>query len=707
MTFRLLFPAAALFLAAFSASAQSKAAPAPAQSATAPASAPAPATTDRSQAYYHMALAHNYEQKAEETGRQQFVTRAIEEYKLALDADPNSAEIINALAMFYFRAGRINEAISTAKDAAKRFPKSLEAHKLLGQIYLRSIGNAQGNSGAASGPSPGDQTLDLAITEYKTILALDPKSVQDHMVLGQLYTLKQDSSKAEAEFKIAKDLEPQSEEVVLNLARLYAESNNSKQAIDLIQSVPESNRTARMEFVLGTLYEQSKQNKEAIAAYQRGTRLDPENLDGLRSLAQAEMTSEDLPSALKAYKAISDADPEDSTSLVKMSEILRRQGKYQDALDIIRRARKIDPDSLEAGYNEGLLLDVVGKTDESAKVFEAMVAKTSHANGAYTTEERNNRGIFLERLGAVYHEQNRVDKAIETYQKLIELGGESATNGYRAEIEVYTDARQYDKAADIARKAVAADPKDRELKLSLADALIGLGKDDEAVAAARSGLDNSDNDRIVWLGLGQVYVRLHRWKDAEKALDKAETMTKKKDDRIILYFYRGVWAERQKKLEPAEQFFRQVLELDPTNVATLNYLGFMLADKSLRLPEALKMVRKAVDLDPMNGAYLDSLGWTYFKMGQNELAEEFLKKAVDRSPTDPTVNDHLGDLYEKTGRIRLAAAQWERALKEYARSPQADVDPADVAKVQHKLDTARVKLAKQDTELGVTKDRNE
>ena len=102
----------------------------------------------------------------------------------------------------------------------------------------------------------------------------------------------------------------------------------------------------------------------------------------------------------------------------------------------------------------------------------------------------------------------------------------------------------------------------------------------------------------------------------------------------------------------------------------------------------------------MNGAYLDSLGWAYFKMGQYELAEENLRQAVERDQTDPTVHEHLGDLYEKTGRIRQAAAQWELSLAEYAKSAPADVDPGDVAKVQKKLETARVKLAKQDSTFG-------
>jgi tetratricopeptide (TPR) repeat protein len=169
---------------------------------------------------------------------------------------------------------------------------------------------------------------------------------------------------------------------------------------------------------------------------------------------------------------------------------------------------------------------------------------------------------------------------------------------------------------------------------------------------------------------------------------------------------RGELAERQKHYEPAEQFFREVLELDPSNTMTLNYLGYMLADKGekgIRLPEALKLIRKAVDLEPMNGAYLDSLGWVYFKLGEYEQAEENLRQAVERDQSDPTVHDHLGDLYEKTGRIRLAAAQWELSLAQYAKSSAADVEPSDVAKVQHKLETARVRLAKQESTVGQAK----
>ena len=42
----------------------------------------------------------------------------------------------------------------------------------------------------------------------------------------------------------------------------------------------------------------------------------------------------------------------------------------------------------------------------------------------------------------------------------------------------------------------------------------------------------------------------------------------------------------------------------------------------------------------------------------------------------------------------MAVVQWERSMTEYASSLPADADPTDVSKVQHKLENARVKLAK-------------
>ncbi|MGA2674625.1 MAG: tetratricopeptide repeat protein [Terracidiphilus sp.] len=686
--------------AAPGAAAQAPAKPAPAAPAKAESAEPAAAAPDRAVAYYHLSLANIDEEDAVESGRPELITRAIEEYKLALNADPGSAQLNDGLAELYFRSGRSREAESTARELLKSSPNDIEAHKLLGRIYLRQLGDG---SNAPSSASPSGNVLDQAIGEFEKIVALQPKSVEDRMVLGQLYSVRHDAKKAEEQFKTAQAIEPESEEVVLNLARLYAESGDIAHTAKVIEAVPVADRTPKMEFALGAAYDQLKQYKDAIAAYQRAADMEPGDVHTLDALAQALLSDDQFDEALKQFKQVADADPDDIGALIHIGEILRRQGKYEDALASIRKARKLDSTSLEAGYNEGLLLDVLGRYDESAQVYEKMVDLTSHANGAYTGEEKNNRGIFLERLGAVYHEQDKTEQAIGAYQKMIDMGGETALRGFQGQVDTYRDARMFDKAIEVSRKAVQADPKNRDLKLMLAGELADQDKADEGLELAKGLLNNTDEDRTVWVALGQMDIRLRRWKDAEDAFNKAGALTTKKEDRAYLLFLRGELAERQKHYEPAEQFFRQVLDLDPANAMTLNYLGYMLADKGTRLPEAIKLIKKAVDLEPMNGAYLDSLGWAYFKLGQYELAEENLHQAVERDRTDPTVHDHLGELYEKTGRIRLAAAQWELSLAEYSKSAPADVEPGDVAKVQHKLESARVKLAKQENATGQPK----
>jgi tetratricopeptide (TPR) repeat protein len=586
------------------------------------------------------------------------------------------------------------------RNLLKTSPDDVPAHKLLGRIYLRRLGEGQ-NAGASA--SSENDVLNQAITEFEKIVSLLPRSVEDRMVLGQLYTVKHDQKKAEEQFKTAQQIEPDSEDVVLNMARLYADSGDLTHAAKVIADVPVNDRTPKMEFTLGAIFDQMKQPKNAIEAYKRAADMQPGDPRTLDALAQALMSDDQLDAALKQYRQLAAADTDNAEPLVHIADILSRQSKYEEALTTIRKARKLDPTSLEAGFNEGRLLDILGHFDEAAQTYSAMVDLTSHANGAYTDEEKNNRSIFLERLGSIYMEQNKPEQAAATYQKMIDMGGDSGIRGYQSQVDAYRSSQQFDKSLDVAHKAVAANPKKRELKLMLAGELADQGKGDEAFAMIKELLTNTPEDRMVWVATAQIDVRLRRFKEAEDALEKAEPLSTKKEDKLYLLFLRGELAERQKHFEQAEQFFRQALEIDPSNAMALNYLGYMLADKGLHLPEALKMIRKAVDQEPWNGAYLDSLGWVYFKMGEYELAEDNLRQAVARNQTDPTVHEHMGDLYEKTGRIRQAAEQWQLSIAEFSKAAPADVEPGDAAKVQKKLDAARMKLANKDSAIGQPK----
>ena len=94
-------------------------------------------------AYFHAALAGVYEDDAVSEGQPDQITRAIEEYKTALNADPDSPQLNDELADLYFRTGRMHDAEMTATNLLKTSPNDVDAHKLLGRIYLRQLGEGE------------------------------------------------------------------------------------------------------------------------------------------------------------------------------------------------------------------------------------------------------------------------------------------------------------------------------------------------------------------------------------------------------------------------------------------------------------------------------------------------------------------------------------------------------------------------------------
>ena len=646
-----------------------------------------PATTpDRSAAYYHTGLAQLYEELAVNNGRPDYAAQAVEEYKLALNADPNSRYLQDGLADLYFKIGRIREAVTAAQEQVKKDPQDVSAHTLLGKVYLRSLGDMQG---AQAG-----EMLQLAIGEYERLAQLKPKDVETHLLLGQLYGLHKENDKAQAQFKLARELDGNSEDAVLAMARLYSEQGQPQEAVDALSAIPASDRSARISYALGAAYDQLHKSKLAAKAYRESLDDEPDNIDVQRALATALLTDNQLAEALPVYQQIVAADPSDVESQIKVSEIQRRQGHYNEALATLNKIKlgNAGSDNLELSFNEAVLYDSLGKYDQAIAVIQQVLAATRKS--AYSDPEKSNRAIFLDRLGVVYREQNRTPEAIDAYKQMIGLGGDYVVRGYQGQVDSYREAHQWKEAVATAADAAKALPKDRSVQLMYAFQLADTGQPEQGLALANSQLKGAADDRDTEVAIANIDLRLHRSADAMAHLDKAEGMATKPEEKMYIYLIRATVYDHDKQYDQADAEYRKALAIDPNNATILNDLGYMYADRGVRLEEALTLIKKAVELDPQNGAYLDSLGWVYFKLGQYGPAEDNLHKAIERTATDASIHDHLAEVYEKTGRLKLAVAQWERTMSEYAHSLPADADPADVAKVKHKLDDARTKLAR-------------
>ena len=227
----------------------------------------------------------------------------------------------------------------------------------------------------------------------------------------------------------------------------------------------------------GLIYDQMKQPKQAVTAYQAAVDQDPDNADAKRSLAAALQASGQMDAAAKIYGQLAGADPQDAQALIREADIDRQQGRYEQALATLKKAETLAPDDLELSYNEGLVYDALGRYDDSIRVLKGALAASASTTGKYSDADRNNRAIFLNRLAIVEREDGKYDDAVAAYQQMIALGSDSAAGGYLGEIDAYRDAHNWTAALKTAQDAAKALPTNVDVQLAYARQMADAGRE--------------------------------------------------------------------------------------------------------------------------------------------------------------------------------------------------------------------------------------
>ncbi len=642
---------------------------------------------DRASAYYHFTLGHLYAELAAAYGnRGEYLNQAIENYKLAMKADPAAAFLSEELSDLYIQAGQTRTAVLEAEEALRRNPNDLTARRILGRIYARLIGDTRTNR-------VNDEMLRKAIEQYAAIAERDAKDLDTWLTLGRLQSVARNSVDAEKAFKKALEIDAGNEDALTGLARIYSELGDSKGAAEMLQRAAEKSPNLRTLTALALNYEQMREYALAAETLKQALEISAgANPDLKRALAQNLMLAERYEEALKVYEELVAEEPKDVQSFLRLSQIHRQQGRFEQARAAANKASELDPENLEVRYNEVGLLESEGKPAEAIELLKEMLAATEKKS--YSAGERGNRVALLERLGVLERNSERYADAIATFGKIAALDTDLSGRMAAQIVETHRAAKDYAKAEAEANAAAAKYPDDRMLAMVRATVLAERGKAQEAVAALRKLLDGKA-DREIHLAIAQTWEKAKNYPEMGKALEAAEKLSQTDEEKEAVYFMRGAMYERMKRFDAAEKEFRKVLAINPRNASALNYLGYMFADQNMKLDEAHELIKKALELDPNNGAYLDSMGWVYYRQGRLEEAEQYLLRALQRYGRDPAIHDHLGDVYLKQGRVKEAIAQWQKALKEWEGSAPSENDPAEVAKIQKKLEGARVRLAKE------------
>ena len=648
---------------------------------------PASATSSRAEAYFAYTMGHIAEQQYEATSRSEYATQAIEYYKKAYALDPKSPVIGERLAEMYWKAQRVHDAEVEAQALLKRNPNDAQTRRLLGHIYLRSLGNP----GEATGQS---ETVNRAVEQFREVVRLDPNDVESALWLARLYRLQNQHDKAEEVLRGILKNDAENEAGLEQLTQLLLDQGKSSEAIALLEGVTAKSSSPTLLDLLGDAYTQTKDLAKAEDAYRRAADLEPSEPSHQRGLGQTLLAEEKYQEALKVYQRLSDLMPDDPDVYLRLGQIYRELHQMDKAEDALVKARQYSPGSLDVIYNEAMLYQSQGRFEDAIRVLSEAVTQVK-GQSASMSSRRRFLGVLYQQLGQLYRDTQNYPAAINTYEELGHLGDDEDRRSHLLMMDTYRMAKDLSKAMQVGKEALAKYPKDPEIKSNYALLLGESNQTDEAVKLLRAQLNGNPTDRDTNLNIAQIYERARRYKEAEQAARAAEAIPGSPRDNEMVWFLLGAIYERQKFFDKAEAEFKNALDVNPKNAAVLNYYGYMLGDLGIRLDEAQSLVNRALAEDPYNGAYLDSLGWIYYKQNKLADAEATLRKALEREGHDPTIHSHLGDVYAKSGRPELAFAEWEKSLAEWKRVLPADVEPEKVADVEKKVSQSKHRVAQK------------
>lgn len=641
----------------------------------------------RAEAYYNYTIGHIYELQYEATSTQEYATKAIDAYKKAYALDPKSSVIGERLAEMYWKAQRTKEAENEAKEILRRNPDDVQSRRLLGRIYLRSLGDVNAGNGQS-------ETAGRAIEQFREINRLDPSDTESALWLARLYRLKNEHDKAEQVLQGILKTDPENEPAVEQLTQLLMDEGKSTDAVALLEGITKHSPTPVLLDLLGDAYTQAHELAKAEQAYRSAAELDPSELSHQRGLGQTLLAEERYPEALKVYQKLSDLMPDDSDVYLRIAQIFRELHQLDKAEENLVKARQYAPGSLEVMYNEGMLYESQGRYEDAIRVLSDAVTGIK-AQATTLPSRRRSLAILYQQLGQLYRETQNYQAAIYTFEELGHLGEEEDRRARMMIVDTYRAAKDLTRALQTGKEALAKYPADPGIRTSHALLLGENGQTDDAIKILKAQLRGDTSDRETYLNMAQVYERGRRYKEAEDAAHAAEVLPGQPRDNEMVWFLLGAIYERQKLFDKAEEQFKKVLLVNPKNAPVLNYYGYMLGDLGIRLDEAEALVQRALKEEPYNGGYLDSLGWIYFKQNKPADAEAMLHKAVGRESHDPTIHSHLGDVYAKRGRADLAAAEWEKALAEWRRSLPGDMEADKVAELEKKVSLSKHRVAQK------------
>jgi tetratricopeptide (TPR) repeat protein len=316
-------------------------------------------------------------------------------------------------------------------------------------------------------------------------------------------------------------------------------------------------------------------------------------------------------------------DPDSFEAQYQLASFYLQQGKLQEALPYLQRARAIDPTNDACGHDLALALIEIGKLDEARTLITSMMDANE------TAELHNLLGNLEERAGnfaGADPEYERAAHMAPTEEHLFDWGNN------------LLQLRAFEDATKVFTPAIARHPQSARLHVGLGIAQYSQGQYEDAVKSFCQAADLAPADPRPYQFLGEMYgVAPALGEEITRRLArfaKAQPRNAQAQFHYAMSLWKGQPAgSPSQNLRQVEGLLRRAVTLDSKFAKAFLELGILLSDQQ-RYAEAIQELRHATRLEPDLAQAHYRLSQAYQRTGQEALAAkelEMFERLKDRS----------------------------------------------------------------------------
>ncbi len=555
---------------------------------------------------------------------------------------------------------------------------------------------AQAKASSDKGDNP------AAIIQLKNALVKNPDAAQARLMLGKLYLDNDDAVSAEKELRAAIRLGVPAADALPGLVQSLNAQRKSQQVLD--ETLAESGKGdagADLHAARGDAQLALGQADKAAESYELALKARPDQAAALIGQARLALGRNDVAGATALSEQAVTRNPNDAAGWMFKGDLLRMQGKPEQALAAFGQALKVKPKHRSAYVERAYVQIGMGKLDAAradlaaaAKITGAtltvtyMQALLDYTDGKYAPARESlqkvlrvapehmpsillagsveqalgsmpqaelhlkkyldnnpNNRYARKKLATVQLALGRAGDVLATLAPLLGAGVPADPQVLALAGEAHMQGREFDKATEYLEKAAKLAPDAAVVRTSLAMSRLAQGDDERAVAEleASTKLDTKSPKAGVLLVLTEL-----RAKHFDKALAAAKDLEAKLPNDAMVHNLKGGVYLGMKDLASARAAFEKALQLQPAYYpATANLAQMAVHDK--KPEEGKRLLLAFLEKDKKNiGAY-NALADLAAGQNKTEEVTQWLEKASAENPEAIGPAMSLGAHYMRVG----------------------------------------------------------